>query len=603
MVRIELTQPTTRLPSRQLKPASSVTPNTPSSRASGSSSQTHADDASSAAPSGPEIATVSALSTDPSYYNPFTHGLLTRYKGQEYLNYFRTKMVPHFPFVVIPSTMSIEDLERDKPCLLIAILCVSSTPDPALQKQIGKLFNQLVSMRLLATKGWFTTIDLLQSLLVGLAWAHFQPRPLRYSQHLALASSIVADLRYDRPRIALLWSLNEDLIKSGGPKLTPDEMRALAGTYYLSSCASVLMQKAPSFKYTPYILDCCRKLTVHGGAPHDKYLSYIIYLQKLTEEVDEVVSSSQSSLQLAAELQRIKVMYLQTKATLPFVLSENPTIQLQIHILELLICQPSPDSLSIGPNSFRNVQGAANSTGLLDWLSQSISAAKNLINVLLLVPYGEEGVMPNLSWVCLYSTASLCVRLDLLAMNYDIGHLRRILDLKDTLRQIVLRLESLSGVESSPEAPRNAFFHLSVRARHVERKYLSYTSQPIATSSPDIGGRLSSSTSSPSSLPARGEAPTPVSFIPGPNLVPNMQITSQPDNSWTVAKAMEFDSDISMGNMLFVGQFDFLSDPGGGGGYGGGYGTQPEPVYFQPPPDEHSGANFDSGNIDGYNQP
>lgn len=82
------------------------------------------------------------------------------------------------------------------------------------------------------------------------------------------------------------------------------------------------MQKARFFRYTPYILDCCQKLTIYGGAPTDKYLLYIIHLQKLMEEVDDAVSISQSPHHLTAELQRIKHIYLQTKSTLPFALSE-----------------------------------------------------------------------------------------------------------------------------------------------------------------------------------------------------------------------------------------------------------------------------------------
>lgn len=79
-------------------------------------------------------------------------------------------MIPHFPFVLIPDTVTAQDLARDKPCLCVAVFCVSCSDDPVLQKSIGRLFNQMVSMRLLAKKGWFTTMDLLQALLVGLAW-------------------------------------------------------------------------------------------------------------------------------------------------------------------------------------------------------------------------------------------------------------------------------------------------------------------------------------------------------------------------------------------------------------------------------------------------
>lgn len=226
----------------------------------------------------------------------------------------------------------------------------------------------------------------------------------------------------------------------------------------------------------------------------------------------------------------------------------------------MLICQPSPDSVALGPNGFQNVQVAESSNGLLDWLSQSLAAAKSIISVFLTLPGGEEGLLPNMSWVVLYSSASLAVRLDLLAAHYDMGHLRRILDMTYTLRQIRLRLESAAGFDSSPEVPRNAFYHLNIKAQQVERWYLHHTS---TTSSPSMGSMFSSSSSSPSSnQPVEAMAAT--GFTSASNLVPNVTVASDPDSSWTAATAMEFDPGISMGNMLFTGSFEFLSDPNGG---------------------------------------
>lgn len=57
---------------------------------------------------------------------------------------------------------------------------------------------------------------------------------MKYTQHLSLAASIISDMRLDRPRIASLWALSRENKHASG-EMTHDEMRALAGTYYLSS--------------------------------------------------------------------------------------------------------------------------------------------------------------------------------------------------------------------------------------------------------------------------------------------------------------------------------------------------------------------------------
>lgn len=95
--------------------------------------------------------------------------MLTFDKGQVYLDLFRTKMITYFPFVLIPETMSIRDLDRDKPCLCLAVMCAASATDPRLQKVMGELFSEMVAMRLIKNV-WFYGLDLLQGLLVVLAW-------------------------------------------------------------------------------------------------------------------------------------------------------------------------------------------------------------------------------------------------------------------------------------------------------------------------------------------------------------------------------------------------------------------------------------------------
>lgn len=75
--------------------------------------------------------------------------------------------------------------------------------------------------------------------------AHYQPRPKRYTQHLHLATSIVSDMRLDKPRRPELWDVGGGKDKDE-PDWGPPEMRALAGAYYLSStCVSLTRLSIP----------------------------------------------------------------------------------------------------------------------------------------------------------------------------------------------------------------------------------------------------------------------------------------------------------------------------------------------------------------------
>lgn len=183
--------------------------------------------------------------------NPFTRGILSLEKGQELLDLYRNKMFHYFPFVVVPSTDTSHHVACEKPSLCVAILSAASHQDPKLQRTLCELFNEILAARII--EGRFATLELLQGLLVHLAWyehpsgnilsivltksrsrAHYQQHTMRYSQHLSLANSIVSDLRLDRSRIASLWRLNRDNDKLS-ETMSHDEMRALAGAYYLSS--------------------------------------------------------------------------------------------------------------------------------------------------------------------------------------------------------------------------------------------------------------------------------------------------------------------------------------------------------------------------------
>ena len=100
--------------------------------------------------------------------DPFSGGLLDLDHGERLLACFNHKMVPHFPFVVVPDSISLAHLRQTRPALCLAILAAAAFEDPRLQRRLGNRFNQLVGLRM--TRGRFATLDMLQGLLVSLAW-------------------------------------------------------------------------------------------------------------------------------------------------------------------------------------------------------------------------------------------------------------------------------------------------------------------------------------------------------------------------------------------------------------------------------------------------
>lgn len=260
-----------------------------------------------------------ATPTDP--HDPFALGLLNPEKGEILLDRFRSTMAPRFPFVVLPDGDNRELLKllrRERPHLCLAVLAASASDDFVLQRELSRLFNKAVASGL--TTGRIRTLDVLQGLLVHLAWAHYQPRPRSYSQHLHLATSIVADMRLDRPRNPTLWKVHLADEGQAPSEWGPDERRALAGAYYLASSSSVVLQKMRHFPFAPFLLESCERLALQGTAPTDGHVRHIVRMQHLAEEFDDLVAAP--ALDGSARLAVIQRQIDALKAELVFPLGE-----------------------------------------------------------------------------------------------------------------------------------------------------------------------------------------------------------------------------------------------------------------------------------------
>ncbi|KAF4455689.1 hypothetical protein FALBO_15570 [Fusarium albosuccineum] len=454
--------------------------------------------------------------------DPFERGILSLETGAALLDQFRTRMTPYFPFVVFAKDVSIEELNSQHPCACLAALAAASHADAPTQKALGNLFKQVVGAKMV--NGNFNHLDLLRGLLIHLAWAHYMPRPKRYTQLLHLATSIVSDLRLDRPRRPKLWAVEGGRDRNE-PDWGPDEMRALAGAYYLSSSSSVVLQKSRHMSYTAYISRCCEHLGLLNQYPTDKYLAYIIELQKLIEKVEDIVSKTSmtdNAFQFFAESQQIAQECAEIKTTLPFPLSDSPPLLLQLHMLELLLSQSSPRGTPFGLDKFQsNPNLMENQGALIEWLSASMSAARSLISVTLILPHGEETAMSNMGWIMTHCGLSLAVRLDLIAAKGSISgstqHLRRFLDMPHTLRQIVLRLEARAGDATGDDPP---FEGLAKRGRRLEEWYLDQVSRQAAasasTDSPQVSEH-SGMTMGTEMVPVSDPSPYPNNWVGGPS--------------------------------------------------------------------------------------
>ncbi|WPG98008.1 Hypothetical protein R9X50_00079200 [Acrodontium crateriforme] len=170
-------------------------------------------------------------------------------------------MTVHFPFVVIPDG-DVATVQQTKPFLLQTAILASMNRDVD-----GSLRLEESIMRHLSEEVFFNSarsLDLLQGLLVYIAWYHFRffiGRKMTIM--LQLAISIAADLGLTRPPKAT--DMIELQIKTGSSDAeeaksrTLEERRAYMGCYYLSSIVEGgFHRRIDPMRSTPHLDTCLR---------------------------------------------------------------------------------------------------------------------------------------------------------------------------------------------------------------------------------------------------------------------------------------------------------------------------------------------------------
>ncbi|KAF5512477.1 hypothetical protein CGCA056_v011638 [Colletotrichum aenigma] len=351
-------------------------------------------------------------------HDPFDAGQLTVEKGQELLNRFRTKLTPHFPFVIIPADENVNTLKQTKPALCLALMAAASHDDVRLQRALGQMFNELIAARLI--EGDFTSLHILQGLLVHLA------------------------------------------------------------------CSSIVLQKLRIVTLTTYMTETADRLAEVAEYPTDQYLPYIIRLQRVAEDIDDIVKneSTLDPMQIQAAVSDARERIELFKNNLSFPLGDCPILVPQIHTIQLCLNQLS---LPNAPFALHKPQNPS-SQRLIQGLSESIVSAKSLVSILLHTPPDQEVYFPNIVWVMLHCGNTLAARLDLQAADPRISfmteHLRQFSDIGHTIRQVVLRLESATSPDVDDRGDRDSFYHFLIRTKRVEKWHLDQ--QKLFTSQHDV---------------------------------------------------------------------------------------------------------------------
>ncbi|KAH8692266.1 hypothetical protein BGW36DRAFT_304239 [Talaromyces proteolyticus] len=212
------------------------------------------------------------------------HGLISPKLANELLMKYRMHKMPQYPFVIIPPEIDFVMLRQQSPFLFLCVMTASLEHDPALQHTLETLIRGEIATRLIIKIE--RNIDLLQGLLVHIAWSHYHWRTYHTHMYMLLqmASSVVVDLDLDRDESFRMQTIpiegkEPDQIQELSSQ-TAAGQRALLGCYYISSKSSIFRGQL-TMRHTRWVDQCAKSLAEKAEYPTDLQLKAYVDVQSL----------------------------------------------------------------------------------------------------------------------------------------------------------------------------------------------------------------------------------------------------------------------------------------------------------------------------------
>lgn len=315
--------------------------------------------------------------------------LLDRFRG----------MASYFPFVRLSDTWTAASMAADRPFLLLAVVAAASSKYYHLQDALIRRFKESLSQRVIIAGE--KDLDLLQGLLVHLAWFHFHfvPGSQQTYQYLQIAISMVIDLRLDQEAADLLEERTEL-----GEVYNREACRSYLGCYYMSSIISMSSGKPNNLQFHEAMLRCSMMLQQQPEFNTDLMIYPMTKVLQFAEEVCETYRSEGihgTRLHIHAErfTTRLEEWWSSLSTDLRntvLLINGYHAVKIRIQEMGLVYCygqkRPPPSKaqedltiLSTPPMVISN-------------LVKCVSSAKEYLDLFLAVPAAEHTSLPISAW-------------------------------------------------------------------------------------------------------------------------------------------------------------------------------------------------------------
>ncbi|KAM0140925.1 hypothetical protein ACHAO1_002051 [Botrytis cinerea] len=228
-------------------------------------------------------------------HDVISKGIVSTKEAEDALKEFASR-ASAFPFVLLPPRSSLESLRHERPILLLAILANTSQSNLPVQHLLETELRETIASRTIMHGE--KSIDLLQGILLYLAWYHYHYNPEKENlfQLTQMANTMVIDLGLHRPKLGEVQSSYSNTLGFECPKnftsAQIEEKRTLVGCFCLTSSICRILRKANSLKYHDYIEQCCQVLSEVSVTETDRLLPFFARIHRLGEEVNDAFDYS-----------------------------------------------------------------------------------------------------------------------------------------------------------------------------------------------------------------------------------------------------------------------------------------------------------------------
>ncbi|KAK7189033.1 hypothetical protein DPSP01_004141 [Paraphaeosphaeria sporulosa] len=420
-------------------------------------------------------ASLSAHPSPPSDGDVVDEDILPMERADTLVELYKSEMMPHFPFIIIPPTETGASLRHEKPFLFLAVLSVASFHDLAAQEKLGNRFKTMVTDKVLYGGDDCLKLEYLQGLMVVLAWNQYHGRSKYFTQYLQLAISIAVDMRLDRKPVVQVprrYEDKRDPLVAGMPGTQtwgPEEQRASAGIFYISSTISKLLDKMNTYPCTQTIEDGCLALGQRAEYRTDKDLYHVIRLQKIIENIETLAKSPGSEAEAEDAYMRVRSQLEEFRAFLSVEVSDSHLLFMQFHTAKLFLFQVAffERNLQQSPAMHLNI------------LSEGLEGAKAFLDLYLWLPPKSEMALTNQEWVQLSFGVTQAAKFAIVsrtpAVEAQTRDLRHRLNIDHIFRHLALRIGALVGRSGGGDKHKDIFYHYEQRTRKIQNWYEKMT--------------------------------------------------------------------------------------------------------------------------------